>query len=465
VREVTGQSPGVALSHSSHALALGALVLSGCNRSQQPAQPQPAVASAKLSFIEDDYERARNEASQRKLPIFVDVWASWCHTCLSMKQYVLPDPALRPLADKYVWLAIDSERASNAPFLQRFATRNLPTLWVIDPASQTPLLKWIGAATASELHDVLADTLADRTAATQPSTASVAEANAEWRRGVRASAAGDSTQAIEHFRRALASAPQAWSRRAVTLEALSMRLAETDQHAALVELAAHETATMPPGTARLNVVLNAIDAVAELPEDAPQRASIPEILQLAKRIAAEPGNAVLLDDRSSLYLSLVSALKTRDPAAAQQLATRWSELLDAQAVRETDAARRRVWDPHRVEAYTALGEPARALPMLEQSEREVPNDYNPPARLARVYLTIGRVSDARAAIERALPHSAGPRKLRLYMLKSEILIAAQDKPGARAALEDALEFARRSQLPAQYDKLRQSIERRARELS
>jgi tetratricopeptide (TPR) repeat protein len=446
--------------HAPFALALSAFALSGCNRSQEPAKPQPAAASeaAKLTFIEDDYERARSEATQRKVPIFVDVWASWCHTCLSMKQYVLPDPALRPLADKYVWLAIDSERASNAPFLQRFATRNLPTLWVIDPTSQTPLLKWIGAATATELHDVLADTL-------QPPAAGAAEANTEWHRGVRASAAGDAPQAIEHFRRALTSAPQGWSQRARTLEALSMRLAETDQHAALVELAAHETATMPPGTARLNVVLNAIDAAEDLPADAPQRSSVPELLELGTRIAAEPGNAVLLDDRSSLYLSLVSAFKTRDPERAHQLATRWSELLDAQAARETAAARRRVWDPHRVEAYLALGEAARAIPMLEQSEREAPNDYNPPARLARVYLTLSRLPDARAAIDRALPHSDGPRKLRLYMLKSEILTAADDKVGARAALEDALEFARRAQLPAQYDKLRQTIEKRARELS
>lgn len=244
-----------------------------------------------------------------------------------------------------------------------------------------------------------------------------------------------------------------------------MRLAETEQHAALVELAARETARMPPGTARLNVVLNAIDSADELPADAPQRSSVPELLQLGTRIAEEPGNAVLLDDRSSLYLSLVSALKTRDPTRAQQVATRWSELLDGQAARETDAARRRVWDPHRVEAYLALGEAARAIPVLVQSEREVPNDYNPPARLARVYLTLGRVPDARAAIERALAHSDGPRKLRLYMLKSEILIAADDKQGGRAALEDALEFARRAKLPPQYDKLRQTIERRARELS
>jgi hypothetical protein len=38
------------------------------------------VASASpshLPFINDDYERARAEATQRHLPMFVEVWAPW----------------------------------------------------------------------------------------------------------------------------------------------------------------------------------------------------------------------------------------------------------------------------------------------------------------------------------------------------------------------------------------------------
>jgi len=36
-----------------------------------------AHATTGLPFIENDYARARAEATQRKLPIFVDVWAPW----------------------------------------------------------------------------------------------------------------------------------------------------------------------------------------------------------------------------------------------------------------------------------------------------------------------------------------------------------------------------------------------------
>jgi hypothetical protein len=36
-----------------------------------------ASATAPLPFIDDDFATARAEASRRKLPLFVDVWAPW----------------------------------------------------------------------------------------------------------------------------------------------------------------------------------------------------------------------------------------------------------------------------------------------------------------------------------------------------------------------------------------------------
>jgi len=35
------------------------------------------AAATPLRFIEDDYARALAEAKQRKLPVFVEVWAPW----------------------------------------------------------------------------------------------------------------------------------------------------------------------------------------------------------------------------------------------------------------------------------------------------------------------------------------------------------------------------------------------------
>ena len=53
-------------------MKLSALVLiTALVPSAAPAMP------GRLPFIADDYARARAEATRRRLPLFVDVWAPW----------------------------------------------------------------------------------------------------------------------------------------------------------------------------------------------------------------------------------------------------------------------------------------------------------------------------------------------------------------------------------------------------
>jgi tetratricopeptide (TPR) repeat protein len=426
----------------------------GCERGHPPVAPK---------FRHDGYEAARAEARQRGLPLFVDVWASWCHTCMSMKEFVLTDSALSPLADAFVWLSLDSERADSAPFLDRFKSTSLPTLWVIDPASQAPLLKWIGAATASELALVLADARTPAAGASPADPAANGEATALWVRGNRESAAGHADQAIVLYRGALELGKSGWSKRPLAVEALSMRLGERDRDVESFELAKREAPALPKNTSLVNVLINGISAGARLPADS--RAGLAGLCELGIRSVSDPNLRVLVDDRSSLYMNLIEVLAQGDPARALRLAAQWSEMLDREAARAKTPTERRVWDPHRLEAYQARKQPERAIPMLEQSEREQPDDYNPPARLARTHLGLGQLPAARAAIDRAIERCPGPRRLRLYMLKADIAMASQDRGAARAALDQALGFARTAKLPAQYEALRQAIERRILDLS
>jgi tetratricopeptide (TPR) repeat protein len=444
------------------------LAVSACKSSPDAgASPQPTAAEVEplvaakpqtVQMREGGYEQARAEAQRRGLPLFIDVWASWCHTCLSMKQYVLPDPALGRLADKLVWLSLDSESASSAAFLQRFPTRNIPTLWVIDAATQEPLLKWIGTATVPELLSLLDDVLsADR--------GSAGEASALWVRGNRASAAAKPDEAIALYRQALESANPGWNKRPSAVETLSMRLSEAKRGSECVELAAREAAKMPKGTALVNVLVNALDAIDDLPAADPARGSIPALTQLSARVAEDPKLPVLADDRSNLFLSLVEVLKTTDPPEAQRVGGVWVSQLESEADSAPTPAARRVFDPHRVDAYLAMNTPQKAIPMLELSEREDPSDYNAPARMARAYFTLKQLEPAKAAIDRALSRCEGPRKLRLYTLKADILLAADDKKAAKETLGEALTFARSVPLNAGYESLRQKIEQRVRELS
>ena len=57
------------------AIVLFLLAAASATTAWVPAESPMSVT--RLPTIEDDYSKARAEASQRKLPLFVDVWAPW----------------------------------------------------------------------------------------------------------------------------------------------------------------------------------------------------------------------------------------------------------------------------------------------------------------------------------------------------------------------------------------------------
>lgn len=457
------------------------LALSGCAAPQPPTPHEPApaplppppspAASAtamaappplevtSIVFIEDDYARALAEARARHLPLFVDAGATWCHTCLSMKSYVFPDPALRALASRFVWLSIDTEREENAPLVSRLAVRALPTLYVIEPASERAVVAWPGSLTAPEL----AELLEDAELATKRGDVG-GEATVELLRGHQASATGNIEEAIAAYRAALAAAPAGWPRRAQAVDALVTHLADDKQLAACVTLGADEAPALPPGTALADVLRAAIGCAEDLPRSAPERARLAELATLGERVATDLGQPILADDRSDLYDFVVHAMRERPGGdrgeAVKRVARAWAAFLEDQASSAPSPAARAVFDAHRLLAYVALGEPARAVPMLEQSERDFPADYNPPTRLARALLLTGRYGEALAALNRALERGYGPRKLTLWALQADILEAQKDRAGARRALEQALAYAKTIPLTGGYPHLRDALEKR-----
>src|SRR5262249_17891903 len=112
-----------------------------------------------------------------------------------------------------------------------------------------------------------------------------------------------------------------------------------------------------------------------------------------------------------------------------------------------------------------LGEPQRALPMLEQSERDFPGDFNPPARIARALFEMKRYDDAIVAARRALAKAYGGRKLRIWQVIADVEKAKGDRAGEAAALREALAFARSATLREGYTKLRDQLEARLRSIT
>jgi tetratricopeptide (TPR) repeat protein len=249
------------------------------------------------------------------------------------------------------------------------------------------------------------------------------------------------------------------------VDALVTGLAGDKQLAACATLGADEAPRLPPGTALADVLRAAMSCAEDLPSTAPERARLNDLADLGERVALDPAQPILADDRSDLYDYVAHALRELGrPDDARRVARSWAAFLEDQAARAPDPAARAVFDAHRLLAYLALGEPERALPMLAQSEHDFPADYNPPARLGTALLQLKRYDDALAAVKRALDRAYGPRKLRLWSLEADVFEAKKDRASARRALEEALAYAKTLPLTGGYPKLREALEKRAAKL-
>lgn len=384
-----------------------------------------------LPFVHDDYPRALAEAKQKNKPLFVDAWATWCHSCQSLRTYVLTDPSLAPLAGDFVWLSVDTEKDVNAEWVAKHPHSALPTLWVVDPKTDRPILKWAGTATASELRELLTVALADARGAGSPAM----EATAAFVRGNQALAEGDTAGAEREHRAAIAAAPKGHPHRARMVEALVNELSLGKKEAACAEVAGAEAASLASGTSRAAVVALGLECA----RDAKMARETALLFELALRDARDASSPLLPDDRSALYEEAVETkVASGDETSAKALALEWATFLEREAARARTKDARTSLDPLRLNAYLALHEPARAIPMLDESERDFPEDFNPPARLAKVYVELGRLPEADAAVERALARVYGPRIMRVLAVKADVAKARGDRAGEKKALEQAL---------------------------
>ncbi len=156
---------------------------------------------------------------------------------------------------------------------------------------------------------------------------------------------------------------------------------------------------------------------------------------------ANPRLVMTADDRSSLYQVLIDAREdAKDEAGQRKTTEEWSAFLDAEAARAKTPEQRSSLDPHRLLAYIALKTPEKAVPMLEASERDLPDDYNPPARLALAYKEMGRFDDAISASDRALAKAYGPRKVGILRTRAEIYEAMGKPELAASTLREAIDY-------------------------
>jgi thiol-disulfide isomerase/thioredoxin len=412
-------------------LALAALVALACSKHETPPLRHG------LPWYEDEPDAALAAARAQGKLVLVDLWAPWCHTCLSMQSFVLNAENLPGVTNRFVLLAVDTERESNARFLEQLPVGVWPTFYVVTPDKSEVLGRWLGAASPAQFVRFLAES--ERAAALKghdPASSSdplallvAADALATRR---------EFAAAADAYGKALASAPVDWPRRPETLVARITALYKSDQDAACVELAS-------ASADQTGASASAVDFASYALSCADDGAAAEQALRV--RRAVEPRLAALCEQGSP-------ELTPDDRAdACDKLSDARTALGDSEGARRALVARLGVLEdavrgkpPEAVVAYDwaftdtllALGRAEQALARSVQRERELPGDYNPPQHQARAYKQLGRFGDGLAAIDRALALAYGPRKIGFMTLKADLLVGAGQNAAAKQLVQEQL---------------------------
>jgi tetratricopeptide (TPR) repeat protein len=394
-----------------------------------------------------------------------------------MRAFVFTDPALASHAGRFVWLDIDIDRPQNAAFLEKFPIDALPTFLVIDPADEVVARRWVGSLTVAQLQGFLDEasattgkprvrviwgTLVDPGMSPhRHSTATEALDHADS-----LCADGGSAEAAVDYQVALALAPADWPHYGRAVTSLLGVLEDIQAHELTVTIAREALLRLGQAPYSLAVAVAGLDAALALSVDRSDRQRVVSHFEsTVRRRLEKPPPDVSADDISSAYGSLVEARKqAKDPEGARGTAEQWASYLEAEAARAKTPDQRAVFDSHRLSAYLELGRPERAIPMLEASERDRPDDYNPPARLAVAYERLKRWDEALAASDRALAKVYGPRRLRVLLVRADIHAGRGDKAAAKGALAEAVAFAEGLPAGQRSEKTIESLRARLRAL-
>ena len=355
-----------------------------------------------------------------------------------MRAFVFTDPALTRRAGQFVWLELNIDDARNDAVAERLSCEALPAFFIVNPSDESVVMRVVDSMSVAELEAFL-----DQGRAAVAGDVPSSSLDGLLLRADRLDGEGKQAEAASAYREAVEQAPVGWPPYGRAVVALLFLYQALGDQSSCVSVARQALPRLSGAPAGVKVANSGLDCALGLGQGDPERrATVAAMERAAREILATPPAGVAADDLSASYLSLISARKDAgDAKGAAGDASAWASFLEAQAAAARTPEQRAVFDSHRLSAYLELGQPERAIPMLERSEHDLPGDYNPPARLAVAYLRLKKLDVALAASDRALAKVTGPRRVQVFVVRANILVEKGDASAARDILQDAITYA------------------------
>lgn len=392
-----------------------------------------------ITWINDDWSAALAKAKATQRPLVVDLWAPWCHTCLAMQHYVLNDPSMAALADRFVWLALDTDKPQNAAALKIVKPEVWPTFYVVDPTDSSIAARHAGGANLDQVRELLRR----GEAAMRASQKGLKDGTPiSWlQKADRLATAGDYAGAHKAYSAAVKAAPAGWDRVPETLVAQIRCLYRQKAYQACGELAAKSAKLAAKGhsVAGVDFGVYADICTSKQANDALNKQVWMALAGTLGGLTADAAAPLSIDDRSEGLRVLRSVRsKLGDKTGAEAAARAQKKLLDDAVAASRSAEMAMTWGWPRQEVYRFLGEEAALIPWFQGLAKALPTEYDPPYRLASALLNAGRKDDALAAARQAERLAYGPRKGRVLGVIATILEARGDAPAQLAVLEAML---------------------------
>ena len=420
--------------------ALLSICLSFQCKSTSKLSPQSQGSDELLPWIHDDYPQALKESEAKGLPIVIDFWAAWCHTCLSMKHTVLQSKELKKVAGDAIWLAVDTENPANQDILDVYTITVWPTFLIVDDEENTSA-RLLGSTSVDGFMAFLDRGFKSTKATSSKSHLSLGDSEA---------AKGNFHEASQHYQNAATTLPKG------SIPSPEVMLAWVES---LHRLERYDECAQV-GTKRQDAVYSSLNATladyAYFLTDCQKRVKAPDLqntrlqfITLIENLLKNRTAKLSTDDRSEALRMLRNFyVQEESTEKAKTTAERQKHLLDKAVKNSKTPYEAMTYSFHRMDVYSYLGNIKDMIPWFKSLTQQLPEEYDPPYRLASVYNEIENHTKALEYAALAQSRAEGPRRARVLSFTAKIHAKTKAFDAAIKAQNEALKiYQRQPQTP------------------